>query len=274
MLISVEVSNGLDEALTLPLEDISDGYLVKDIDGLDPVKATIVSTNFAMRNGVQYQASHTEERNLVITLGLEPDYAIGTVRDLRTRLYNFFMPATLVTLRFNHTDMPPVEIVGRVESFGAPPFAQEPEAVISILCFKSPFYELEPTVINGTTNTDPFSAAHRYVGTVETGLSLSMTLGRVSSGFTIFQAHPSGVERVFEFALPLLDGDLLNIDTSPGSKSAYLIRDGILLSALRGVSPTSDWPTLLPGDNYMRIYEPGLPPIAYTISYTNKYGGL
>lgn len=274
MLERMEVSNGIGDALSLPLEDVSDGFIVRDIEGLDPVKATIVSSKFAMRNGVKYQASHTGERNIVITLGLEPDYTTATVRDLRKRLYKFFMPQQLVNLQFFHTDMPPVEIVGRAESFTASPFSQDPSGVISILCEKSPFYELSDTTIVGTTSTDPFSAAHPYSGSIETGIKLSIAITRASSGFTIFQAHPDGIENAFEFAMDLLAGDVVEINTNPGSKGARLIRDGVVSSALRGVSTTSDWLMLYPGANHLRIYEPGTPPLAYSLSYVKKYGGL
>ena len=43
MITMIQAINAQGELLSLPLDDISNGFSVEDIDGLDPVKATIVS---------------------------------------------------------------------------------------------------------------------------------------------------------------------------------------------------------------------------------------
>src|SRR5687768_8673183 len=92
MLNKVEARTDLGAMLSLPFDDISSGYLVQSIEGLDPVPANIVSTSFARLDGEQYQSSRREKRNPILRLGLEPDYTTQTVRELRNNLYRWFMP--------------------------------------------------------------------------------------------------------------------------------------------------------------------------------------
>ena len=99
MLTAVEAFTPQGENLFLPLQDSSGGYVVQDIDGLDPVNAQIVSSKFARLEGEQYQSSYREKRNILISLGLEPDYGAAlSVSQLRSRLYDFFMPKSPVRL--------------------------------------------------------------------------------------------------------------------------------------------------------------------------------
>src|SRR5690606_20585056 len=122
MLTRVDVVTPRGEVLALPFQDISGGYVIHDIDGLDPVRATISSSSFAQLEGAQYQNAQREARNLIFKLGFEPDYATTDVRGLRSELYRFLMPKSEVLFRFYIDDVLFVEIAGRVEAFEAPLF--------------------------------------------------------------------------------------------------------------------------------------------------------
>src|SRR5438128_1459277 len=52
----VQIFSSKGETLTLMLADISQGYTIRSIDGLDPVKANVVSSSFANQDGEQYQS--------------------------------------------------------------------------------------------------------------------------------------------------------------------------------------------------------------------------
>src|SRR3954470_19978896 len=100
MIYKVEVRSPQGDLLTLELDDISDGLLVKEIKGLDPVKATLVSSSFAQQDGSYYQSSRRENRNIGLVLGLVPDPAVSSVRAVRNGLYRYFMSESAVSLRF------------------------------------------------------------------------------------------------------------------------------------------------------------------------------
>ncbi len=273
MLTKVEVRTNQGALLVLPLQDISAGYLIKDIQGLDPVRANLVSSSFARLDGEQYQSSRREKRNIVIKLGLEPDYVTKNVRELRSSLYGFFMPKSQVSLRFFTDGAPTVDIVGRVETFDSALFTKDPEVTISLLCFNPDFYTPTPVVINGSTTPGTGMTTIDYVGSVDTGIAFQLNVDRTLSEFSIVHQPSGGLVRTLGFVAPLSAGDVLRISTVSGAKGATLTRSGVQSSILYGISPYADWTTLTPGSNLIRVTAEGAA-IPYTIEYTNKYGGL
>jgi Phage tail protein. len=272
MLHKVEISTEQGLTLELPLESLS-GYVVKDIEGLDPVKATLVSSSFAMMDGEQYQSSRRESRNILLKLGLESDYSTLTNRELRLQLYKFLMPKSHVRLRFFIEDAPTVDIYGRVESFDSTSFTKEPEAVISLVCHQPDFYSPTPVVIEGLTVSDSTELMVNYEGTVESGLILTVRPDRDLSGFVMHHRPPDGKMRTLEFSEPLAAGDILKLSTVTGGKFARRTREAIEESVLYGVSPYSAWIQLFPGLNALRMFSEGAP-VPYTVEYTTKFGGI
>ena len=272
MLERVEVTNEQGNTLVLPLEYTDNGYLVQDIDGLDPVKAIINSSNFANMDGEQYQSSRREARNIVMILGLESGVA-GSVRDLRKKLYAFFMPKSTVHMRFFSDDEPTVDIFGKVESCLAPLFAKEPIATISVMCHQPDFYIPEPVVLSGLTVSDDSEFVIEYDGTIETGILFTMAVDWVVPEFAISHRAPDDTLSVMEYNESLSAGDRLTISTVSGSKSATLTRDGADSSVLYGIPGSSTYINLFPGTNYIRVYAEGTP-VPFAIIYTTKIGGL
>lgn len=273
MLTLVEARNIQGSLLSLPLDNVSGGYSLRDILGLDPVKATIVSSSFAGVDGAQYQSARREERNIKLKLGLEPDYITTSVRDLRLKIYNFFMTKSKVDLRFYDSSGLVVDIMGYVESCDTPLFSDEPGVDVSILCLDSDFIDLASVVTNGSSTSGTMETLYHYNGSVETGFTFALNINRALTEFTIYHRGPDGVLRSMDFADSFANGDVLTISTVTGSKSVLLTRAGSTSSLLRAKSPQSGWLELLNGDNYIRIYATGAA-IPYTITYTTRYGGL
>lgn len=274
MLYKVEVLNDQDDVLiSLSLRDPSEGYIVKDIDGLDPVKATLVSSNFASMDGEQYQSSRREKRNIILKLDLKQEYTGLTTRELRTRLYGPFMPKTAVRMRFYVEGIDPLDIVGRVESFDAPLFVKDPQVTISILCFQPDFYEPNSVIVNGNTTGSTDEILINYEGSVDTGIVLRMETGRSMSGINVYHRPADNSLNTMVFIDSLIAGDILKISTVSGDKYATRGRSSAWDSVLYGISPSSAWFKLSPGPNYIRVYATGAA-VPYTIEYTNKHGGL
>lgn len=273
MLTLVEVRNVQGDVLSLPLNDSESGILLQGIEGLDPVKATIVSSSFATLDGGQYHASRREMRNIKFNLGLEAYYTSETIRDVRKKLYPFFMPKSWTSLRFYDSDGPAVDIEGRVESFETPLFAKEPEADISILCMDPDF--IDPTLVtaDGNTTASAVETEIEYEGSVDTGVKLIVNANRSISEFTVYLRTPDQNFHVMDVAVPMVSGDKLTINTKRGEKSAILTHAGADTSVLYGITPQSDWFVLQPGTNYIRVYATGAA-IPYDLEYTNRYGGL
>lgn len=275
MLQTVEVRTIGGTLLSLPLEDVTNGLYIESIEGLDPVKATIVSSSFAQIDGSQYQSSRREERNIKITIGLDPDYTVDTpsVEVLRNRLYDFFMPKSEVKLRFITDTELQVDVVGRVESLETPLFSADPSVAISILCNDPDMIDVTPVPISGNTTSTTTEVTIPYAGTVETGIEFTLNVDRTLTAFTLYHRGPDGVTRTFDFSANLVNGDVVKITTIRGKKSVTLTRGGTVSSLLYAKSPQSYWIELFKGNNYFRAYATGAA-IPWTISYTTRYGGL
>lgn len=281
MLSKVDVTSPQGAQLELPLGDPLEGYLVKDIEGTDPVKATLVSSSVANMDGEQYHSSRREARDLTFKIGLEPGGANGSGRALRANLYNFFMPKAKVNMQFHESELGILEIEGIVESFDCPMFVQELEATILVRCYESNFVELEPDTFEGVTTSATNEMQINYNGTVETGFAFSITADQdMPSGFTIFHRAPDNSFSSLEFTEPLSAGDVLDISTISGAKGATLTSEITGTdSILYGVTPYSNWINLFPGINDIRVYveevEEGVNvEIPFTITYTVQHGGL
>lgn len=283
LLDSFKVTNARGSVLEFPFEDPSTGFVVKNIDGLGPVKANMVSSAFAGLDGEQYHSSRRQARNLVLTLGLEPDYAVTSVQALRDQLYDFFMPKSKAILDFHQFDKfsesiltqeRTLNIEGRIESCDPVIFVQDPIMDISLLCFDPDFVDLTPRQAAGATVSNLTENIVSYDGTVDTGVVFTLRPNRSFPDFTIFHRPPDGSLMTIDFAYPLVAGDVLEISSVPGSKYVKVTRAGVQSSILYAISPQSGWLTLQPGDNRIRVYESTGAPIPYTIDYTDKYGGI
>lgn len=276
MLSQVNVTGPSGEILQLVLADVSDGFVLEDIGGLGPVKATLVSTGFANQDGVQPQSAKREQRDLSFKIGLEPYDTSMTVQQLRQQLYDFFMTKAWVTVAFAGA-LPDSAVVptltGQVETCEPDMFTQEPVMNIGITCYDPNF--VDPTVVHKTGNTTSGTTPTTvdYAGTVETGVVFKLNVNRTLAAFTIFNTPPGESLQQLDFAASLVAGDVVTISTVPGDKYAKLTRAGVDSDLLYGVSPQSGWIELKKGANAFRVYASGAA-IPWTMDFTTKYGGL
>jgi hypothetical protein len=273
MLTEVEARSG-QGILVMPLEDVADGIIIENIDGLDPVKATIVSSTFATMDGTQYHASRRESRNIVFRLGLDPIHESLTVSQLRKKLYGYFMPKSPVDFTFRDSDGSSYNISGRVESCETPLFTKEPAVDISVICFDPDFIAPDVVTMFGNTVSDTTTFQINYLGTVETGITFTISPQRPITDFTIYNTWPDGTNNNLEFTAPLEAFDHLIIETTPGEKSVTQYRNNsIFASPLYGVPAQSAWTELQPGINTLRVFCEG-DPVQFDLAYRVRYGGL
>lgn len=280
MLTEVQVYNAQGSLLSIPLGDVTQGVFVKEVEGLDPVKTTIVKTKLASMPGTKKQASSREDRNIVIKLGIEPDYINEDPRDVRSRLYNYFMPDSSVDLRFVMDDSTAYNTSGTVESFESPIFTQEPGADISIICFDPDFLRstddqyADVEYHNLSSVSSSLTTTINNPGNLKTGIFLSFTPTRAVTSFSLYNTPEGGGVQQMDFNIPMLAYDTLQVSTVPGDKKVDLYRASALVgSMLYGVSPQSDWIELGPGDNEFRLYTTGSSLFYFVANYI-RYGGL
>ena len=274
MIENVVISSAQGGAITLPLDDVVSGFPIQEITGLDPVKATLVSTVFAQQDGAQYQGGRREPRNVKFTLGLEPNWTGGEdVRDLRRQLYSVLMPKNAVTMVFTLKDGLVVTAYGVVESFESTLFSKDPAVDVNVICYDPDFIVPTAVVINGSTVTDSTMTEFTYPGTVETGILFQLLVDRTITGFTIYHTGTDGIPRSMLVSVDAVSGDVITISTVSGNKFATLTHASADSSILYGIAPQADWFQLLPGTNAMRVELSGTT-IPYTVEYITRYGGL
>lgn len=273
MITKFDATNRQGSLLTFQMEDISNGYSVQEIQGLGPVKATLVSTSFAGMDGEQPQSSRREIRNIVLKIGIETDFLTNSVDELRQALYGYFMPTSEVNLKFYKPNGLIVSIDGVVETCEPDIFTQDPTVDVSIICYSPDF--VVPTVTHRTGNTVSTTAdtTIKYNGSVKTGYVLTLNVDRTLSDFSIYHTPPDGEIRTMDFSGSLVSGDVVTISTVFGDKGATLVHLGTTTSVLYAVSPQSVWSEFQPGDNYFRVYAAGAG-VPYTIDYYERYGAL
>jgi hypothetical protein len=286
LLKNLRVKNWKNQILNLSIGDILEGFFIKDIQGLGPVKATLSTSSSAGLDGAQYHASRLESRNIIIKLGLDPNGLPISVSELRSKLYDFFMPKTNAKLNFilsEGSDTLDRVIDGHIEYNEPDVFTKEPTVDVSIMCFNPLFADPEPKSHSFSTSTlSTPGASFVYEGNVDTGALIKILFNRsVSSGTRIDIRHKYlGVTKAMHLSHPsyppgysFQSGDVLEISTVRGSKYVRVIRGGITTAILYAFAPISEWISLGQGLNEIGVQVSGNP-IPYTVEYVEKYGGL
>lgn len=166
----------------------SSEYVIQNIDGLGPVKATINRANTVAEAGSTLLSAKDDERNIVLTMGFAPNASAGkTSEDLRRALYPYLMPKTVVDLYFTDSILGLWRIKGMVESHEPTIFTKDPAVVISILCTDPYFYNVNnpwvifniPEPIDTNANTKDYflveSAIDVPVGVIWEGTTIQNT---------------------------------------------------------------------------------------------------
>ncbi len=77
----------------------TDPVQIRNLEGVGPVKALVNTIPYAELDGESYAGSSTSKRNIVMTLGLNPNWVDQSIESLRHLLYSYFMPKRMVRLR-------------------------------------------------------------------------------------------------------------------------------------------------------------------------------
>lgn len=261
-----------------------DPVQIRNIDGLGPVKAELSSTPFASGDGELYQGASVGKRNIVLTLGLNPNWADQSMATLRQILYAYFMPKAWCKLRFFSDHMSTVDIEGVVESCDPNLFSQDPEMQVSVICHKPDFIDADALVLEGIVD-DILLPATEHVfeypeHAVPTGIELRIdrTVANVAyTGPIVVTLTAQGmVPQVFSVGEATVDNvRSFKLSTVKTRKkvSSVLISDSSVTNLLYQVTEDSKWPMIEPGENVLTV-QANEPDQAWTLAYFKRFGGL
>jgi len=284
VITKVEVFSDIPDAPELALGGPMASYdpiHVRDLTGLGPVKAEIATTPFATSDGELFQGSTVGKRNIVMTMGFNPNWEEEqTVSSLRQRLYAYLLPKAWTKLRYTSDNLPVVDIEGYVEALEPNIFSQDPEIQASVICPRPDFIDPDAVIINGLVDDGTTENVIDYIGTVPTGFELRIqrTVENPSytGSFVVTNVMPDETEQIFEI-------DPVTVDTTQSFKLSTVknakraghvdVDDGEFHNLLANVSAVSVWPELRFGENLIKVAAEENDQ-AWTLAYFNRFGGL
>lgn len=264
-------------SLPVTVPDKNSPYIVKDIDGVGPMKVDFATSEYAGWDGGFIHDHSAGMRNIVMKIGYKPKFSAGeTIQDLRRALYRAMGPGMAVELRFytGPTNTDTYRIKAHVESMDPVIFARDPEIQVSFMCDDPYFSSLSNVVVSG--NTGSINDITSKVGTAPSGfvflLSANASAGRVN--LKTVGGDPS--EKFIEWLGGVDAGDKLEITTIRGKKNVrvipatgtpYIRVSGIAsystLSLVVGPRDNKFFPTL----NLDRV-------MPYTLTFMPKWNGI
>jgi hypothetical protein len=254
-----------------------DPVMIRNIDGLGPVKSDITTTPSGVSRGETFQGASTGKRNIVLTLGLDPNWAIQTMSSLRQLLYAYLMPEQWCKLRFNSDEMPTTDIEGYVESFEPNMFSQDPEIQVSIINPKPDFIEIDATIYRGTVDDGSNQHVIDYVGTTSSGIEVRIDrtaeLIAYSGPLTIKVENSGGIQTITVDPVTVNTIQSFKMSSVQGKKrvQAETILDGTITNLLKNKSGV--WPELHPGENLVSI-SAAQPGQSWTLAFFTRFGGM
>lgn len=232
--------------------DNDDKYYIKSITGLEPPPRNVAIASTAA--GGKFQGITSEEREIVVLIGLNPDEAAGETpallrANLETMLYTGYDPR--VDIQLIAGIFPVAHEYGYVSNFEAAIFDANPAVQITFTMLNYNFRAFGPT----SYAASDLSQSHPDVysnGTAETGFQFAVKFTDDMDGWYIKVAEHQSIGMYFDTTFH--NNDILSVSTVPGQKYVHLKKHRAKvknsLGILRG---NSEWITLHPGHNHFVV---------------------
>lgn len=248
--------------------------LLRKITGLNPPDPSLFIGDYSRDGGI-YQGRRVGNRNIVLTMDLNPNPALGeTIPGLREMLYKAFLDpqpdADYIQLTFHLDDGRILSAVGYTEKFETEVFDVETMAQISIICPDPYFRDTADTLLthpNGWT-TVPFT----YQGSAETGFTVFI---HVLANTPTITLENNGKTMVLNRTF--LAGDDITISTVRGARVLSITSGGVTKSILASLTPTSTWLELHSQANTLKVYGATTADLVATVrqlKYRQAYWGI
>ena len=276
MLTTVQAYSSWKSAPVLPLRGRgpeTDLLQIRDIDGLGPVKANVNTVPYGSIDGSAYSGSLVENRNIVLTIGLNPDWADYSMESLRRLVYAYFMPKKPTRLVFtSDDDLPKVEITGIVEAVEPNIFAKDVEIQVSIVCPDPYFTSVEGITVVGISNQ---SYLVDYNGSIETGITVKVIEDDLPAPTVIGVIADKASQPTFAVMASVSATKYLILNSLQGNKYVQNVEQGsgIITNLLPRMMAGSTWPVLNPGINdFVVTSDQGVQ--EWQLTYFERFGGL
>lgn len=237
--------NGL-SSVDLPIEGAlpSDLYILKSADGLGPPEVDVILAE-TLNAGKIYQGRRPQGREIVLMVGLNPDYKTGmTASDLRETLYGMLTPGYQDNLTIEILDGSTVlaNTIGYVSRMEINPFSKDPAVQVTI---PSPKWYLEAPNLLYVTPASKSNPTIDNVGTAPAGFHMEVIFTAALTSWTL--TDPSGKKMQITYNFQI--NDKLIIDTRPGSRAIKVVRAGVTTNIIYALSTDSTWYMLYGGVN-------------------------
>lgn len=304
MIKSVTITNHLDESIKLDLFNPEEsGFIIKNIEGLGPVKANINFKELATNDGSIDNSARLSSRNIVMSLQFMES---PTIEETRLKSYKYF-PVKRNIKFLIETDNRICETIGRVETNVPTIFSNAEGCQISILCPNPYFYSAGENGTNQTIfyGTEPLfefpfsnesltedliefgSIENRTEGTIyydgdaEIGITIQIHAVGEAEGLVIYNTKTREIMRINDDKLKSLigsgiqAGDEITITTSRGEKGIYMLRSGVTTNILNSLEKPIKWFQLSKGDNtFAYTASAGLTNLQFRIENKVIYEGV
>jgi phage-related protein len=282
VLTEVKAYSSWISAPTLPLSDPgrpeTDLIQIRNIDGLDPVKASVNTSPFGSIDGTAYTGGNVLSRNIVLTIHPNPNWDTWTFEKLRRLIYSYFMPKRPTRLVFFSDDMPTVEIFGIVESVAVNPFSKDQEFLVSIICPDPYFTSVDPVIIAGQAiRSGGVSTVIDYEGSIEAGIQVKVTWTTDPAPTSIGIQIGDPVISYYITTATVNANMYYEMSSIPMNKyiQNVSIGTGVITNLLSRahIQEGSSWPILQPGENeFSVITDQGVQD--WQLIYYERFGGL
>lgn len=255
-MLVVKLENKYGEVLDLTN---TTNYAVK-VTGLTPPAATINTTKVPTKDGVVFNSSSMDSRNIVLTI--KP---LQNIEHSRINLYKFIKSKQYIKLYFKN-GIRDVYIDGYVEAVEGDLYENPQQLQVSIIC-PDPFFKDNKDMIVDFSNVTnafefPFTPIEEGVQISTLTIFEETNINNPSDDDcgAIFTLHANELvlepiiynrttNEQFIIRYEMKDGDEIILNTKRGEKSLMLISEGVQTNIINCVGKGSKWLTLLSGDN-------------------------
>lgn len=281
---------GTENGQKLELTENSE-YDVINIEGLNPVSATINTYKIGVSDGEHYNSGYTNMRNIVIYI--VPRVRANDIETNRLFLYKYFRPTSKIRLHFENSSRN-VYIDGYVETFETSLYTMLQQFQISVICPQPWFISEKNTLISFQQLEKlfeyPFAIEENSIelskfneiteiecqnnGEIETGLIISIYATGLAYGIALTVDDIKIFKLIDD--LELNTGDILTINTNDGEKTVFkTTSDGKIYNCINYVDISSTWLKLDVGMHKLsKRVDFGMENIYLEVKYHNKFIGM
>jgi len=249
---------------------------IRNIDGLEPVKASVNTSLFGSVDGSAYTGGNVPNRNIVLTIHPNPDWHTWHYDDLRKLIYSYFMTKRQIRLVFYDDTVSPVEISGIIEDVSTSIFSKDQEFNISVICPDPYFTSVDPKVITGQSiRSGGASTVITYNGSVEAGIVVKVSFSSGTAPTTIGIQVGDPKINYFNVTSTVNSSSYFIMSSIPMQKYSQnvSIGGGTITNLLSKIQEGSKWPLFQPGDNdFSVITDQGIQD--WELTFYERFGGL